>query len=84
MTTAPYRSNAVSILSTATASNLPGPGRFIGNLYSRGDRILERSMSLIAHKLRYGPYAVSFRMHRLIPTRDVPLPVSHVDGFGIF
>jgi hypothetical protein len=46
----------------ATASNLPGPGRGLGKLYSRGGRILERSISLIAHRLGFGPYAVSLRM----------------------
>jgi hypothetical protein len=53
----------------ATASNLPGPGRGLGKLYSRGGRILERSISLIAHKLGFGPYAVSLRMFDLITLR---------------
>jgi hypothetical protein len=60
-------SDVVSISSTATTSDLPGPGRGIGKLYSRGGRILERSISLIAHKLGFGPYAVALRMMKLFP-----------------
>jgi hypothetical protein len=58
---------AVSISSTATASDLPGPGRGIGKLYSKGGRILERAISAIAHNLGFGPYAVSHRIMGLIP-----------------
>lgn len=35
----------------ATASDLPGPGRILGNLYSRGGRPLERALGRLAHRI---------------------------------
>jgi hypothetical protein len=56
----------MSATTNSTASNLVGAGRGIGKLYSRGGRILERAISDIAHKLGFGPYAVSQRIISLI------------------
>lgn len=56
---------ALSITSTATASNRAGPGRALGNLYSRAGRILERWVASIAHDLGYGPYATEEQLLRL-------------------
>ena len=40
-----------------TMSNLVGPGRVLGNLYSSLGRRLERSIGVSAHKAGYGPSA---------------------------
>jgi hypothetical protein len=48
--------------SDETMSDLPGPGRGIGKLYSRGGRRLEKCISRVAHKLGYGPLAIAKRM----------------------
>ena len=40
-----------------TMSNLVGPGRVLGNLYSSLGRRLERSIGASAHKAGYGPTA---------------------------
>ena len=55
-------SDNVSISSTATLSDRPGAGRFIGDLYSRAGRELERCAARLAHRCGYGPYAVFLRM----------------------
>jgi hypothetical protein len=66
-----FRSDFMSVSTNSTASNLVGAGRGIGNLYSRGGRILERAISNIAHKLGFGPYAVSLRIMSLFPELDI-------------
>ena len=40
-----------------TMSNLVGPGRVLGNLYSSLGRRLEKSVGVAAHKAGYGPSA---------------------------
>lgn len=42
----------------ATASDLPGPGRILGNLYSRGGRPLERALGRFAHRVGLFPRSV--------------------------
>ena len=39
-------------------SDLPGPGRGLGKLYSRAGKILELCIYRFAHKCGYGPHAV--------------------------
>lgn len=46
----------------ATMSDLPGAGRALGKLYSRGGKILEHAISRLAHRLGYGPFAAFERM----------------------
>ena len=43
--------------STETASNLPGAGRTLGNVYSSLGRLLEEGLGTLAHKLGQGPRA---------------------------
>jgi hypothetical protein len=64
-----FRSDFTSVSTNFTASNLVGAGRGIGKLYSRGGRILERAISTIAHRLGFGPYAVSLRIIGLLPEK---------------
>jgi hypothetical protein len=60
-------SSAASTVSTnATMSDLPGPGRAIGSLYSRGGRALERMLSNIAHNWGFGPHAAYLRMMGIV------------------
>ena len=40
-----------------TMSNIVGPGRVLGNLYSCLGRRLEKTVSVAAHKAGYGPSA---------------------------
>lgn len=50
-----------SILShstNSTASNLPGPGRVLGNFYRVTGRRLERTLGDLAHKAGFGPEAI--------------------------
>lgn len=51
----------ISISSTMTASDLPGPGRALGNLYSRAGKILEVCIARFAYKCGFGPHAVAER-----------------------
>ena len=39
-------------------SDLPGPGRGLGKLYSRAGKILELCIFRFAHRCGYGPHAV--------------------------
>lgn len=43
--------------SNYTMSNLPGPGRLLGNLYSRAGSSLERSLRKLANQTGLGGYA---------------------------
>lgn len=52
----------------ATASDLPGPGRILGNLYSRGGRPLERALGRLAHRVG------------LLPPSFVPGDDTHAVG----
>ena len=61
-------SSTSSVSTNFTLPNLPGPGRALGNLYTRAGRILERSIALLAHKMGYGPYAVSSRVGQVLTT----------------
>jgi hypothetical protein len=59
--------DATSISTNATESDRPGPGRTLGNLYSRGGRLLERCIASLAYKCGYGPVAAHERLqHRLL------------------
>ena len=51
--------------SNDTASNLPGPGRMLGLLYSRWGRALEGAIGQVAHKSGFGPKAVASRIRRV-------------------
>lgn len=42
----------------STVSNLPGPGRVLGNLYSFAGQHLERRLGNVAQKAGFGPEAV--------------------------
>ena len=48
-----------------TASNLPGPGRLLGNAYSYAGRRLERAVGVVAHKAGFGPNAVYQKIQEL-------------------
>ena len=48
--------------SSATASNLPGPSRVVGKLFSYLGTKLERSINLAVDKLGYGPLAYRRRL----------------------
>ncbi|EJD07875.1 uncharacterized protein FOMMEDRAFT_16460 [Fomitiporia mediterranea MF3/22] len=48
--------------SNLTASDLPGPGRTLGLLYSRWGRALEASVGRLAHRSGFGPDAVASRI----------------------
>lgn len=65
-TSAHYTDDNESMTSIVTASDLPGPGRALGNLYSRSGRILERAIAIMAHRLGFGPHAVSIRLTALV------------------
>lgn len=66
-------SRTTSMSSMATVSNRPGAGRCIGNLYSRGGRVLERWVGRIAHDCGFGPVAVFQRLCDLMgKLEDVP------------
>ena len=66
--------------SDMTCSNLPGPGRGIGKLYSKAGKALERLISRAAHKLGYGPEAIarriSIRIRQLSDQRQKSLAKS--------
>lgn len=51
-----------SISSDATASDLPGPGRLLGNLYSNNGRKLETAIGKTAEWMGYGPRVVAERV----------------------
>lgn len=51
-----------SIPSTATASDLPGPGRLLGNFYSWLGNKLENAINSIAEKRGHGPMAIEDRI----------------------
>ncbi|EJD03202.1 uncharacterized protein FOMMEDRAFT_156585 [Fomitiporia mediterranea MF3/22] len=51
--------------SNDTASNLRGPGRTLGRLYSRGGRALEAVIGRAAHRSGFGPKAVASRIRRI-------------------
>lgn len=48
-----------------TASNLPGPGRVLGNVYSSAGRRLERAVGVVAHKAGFGPNATYKKIQEL-------------------
>ena len=64
-----YRSNRYTFTfyssTNDTASNLPGPGRLLGNAYSYAGRRLERAVGVVAHKAGFGPNAVYQRIQEL-------------------
>lgn len=56
--------------STATASNLPGAGRIVGNIYSHLGRYVERGASMIAVRTGNCPREVAVRTRKILQTRD--------------
>lgn len=50
--------------SNETASNLPGPGRMLGNFYGFLGRRLGIGMSRAAERMGYGPRVVAMRIQR--------------------
>ena len=65
-----YRSNRYTFTfyssTNDTASNLPGPGRLLGNVYSYAGRRLERAVGIVAHKSGFGPNATYQKMQELM------------------
>ena len=51
-------------------SDLPGPGRVIGKLYSGAGKILERCIYRFAHRCGYGPHAVYERFVAVCGSSD--------------
>lgn len=51
-------SSIFSYSTNSTASNLPGPGRVLGNFYSSTGKRLERTLGDLAHKAGFGPEAI--------------------------
>ena len=51
--------------SNATADNLPGPGRLLGNLYARLGVRLENGIGRVAILLGRGPEATSLKIQRI-------------------
>ncbi|EJC99313.1 uncharacterized protein FOMMEDRAFT_31373 [Fomitiporia mediterranea MF3/22] len=56
--------SATSISSTITASDLPGAGRILGNLYSFLGKRLEETLNRLAERCGYGPRAIEDRILR--------------------
>ena len=54
--------------SNYTMSNLVGPGRVLGNLYSSLGRRLERSIGASAHKAGFGPSATYEKIQEYFET----------------
>ncbi|KAI5120939.1 hypothetical protein M0805_001644 [Coniferiporia weirii] len=54
----------VSVSTNATADNLPGPGRIIGNIYGSLGRLLEIQAGRIAETLGRGPHVTAIRIQR--------------------
>ena len=50
------------VSSTSTLPDLPGPGRGLDKLYNHFGNMLEKSISLIAHRMGFGPCAVSHHL----------------------
>ncbi|KAH8113660.1 hypothetical protein DFH11DRAFT_1727646 [Phellopilus nigrolimitatus] len=65
-----------SISSNATADNLPGPGRLLGNLYMFLGRRLEAAASRYMEKRGYGPEASKERLERLCRDGGSPCDVD--------
>ncbi|KDQ53641.1 hypothetical protein JAAARDRAFT_430563 [Jaapia argillacea MUCL 33604] len=51
---------------SSTISDLPGPGRTLGNAISQLGRILERRLTLWAERLGHGPNAAALRILRIL------------------
>lgn len=67
---ATFRDTCTSYSSTNdTRSNLPGPGRVLGNFYSYAGRNIERAAGIIAHKAGFGPEAVYSKILDLYQTK---------------
>ena len=52
--------------SNYTASNLPGPGRNLGNLYSRAGRLLENSLGRLAYSAGIGKSVKAQKTLRMV------------------
>ena len=73
----------ISISSTATMSDLPGPGRALDALYSRAGRILERFINVNAHRCGFGPYATTIRLADYVAARKNSREIYGRGVFGI-
>ncbi|KAI5120946.1 hypothetical protein M0805_001651 [Coniferiporia weirii] len=56
------RDSIASVSTNATADNLPGPGRIIGNIYGRLGGRLEVQLGRVAEKMGRGPRATAIRI----------------------
>ena len=54
--------------SNATASDIPGPGRVLGNVFSFLGKRLERAMESFAMRRGYGPQNVARRIRERLDT----------------
>ena len=61
-------------------SDLPGPGRAVGKLYSRAGRILELCIYRFAHRCGFGPHAVYERFWAVVEVRYVYLWIDRWDN----
>lgn len=72
----------VSITSTATADNNPGPGRIVDNLFQKWGKALERYLEKLLSRYGVGPEAVAARI------RDLRAPYrsryGYYDRFSYF
>ena len=62
------RDTIISYSTNDTASNLPGPGRLLGNAYSYAGRRLERAVGAVVHKAGLGPNATYSKIQDLYGT----------------
>lgn len=53
-----HHSNTTSISTSETISNLTGPGRLLGTVFSRVGLSLERAIGRFTHRVGFGPRAI--------------------------
>lgn len=49
-----------------TESDLPGPGRIVGNFYSKAGKTIEKRLGNLARKTGYGPKGTRYQIERLL------------------
>ncbi len=54
--------SSLTLSTNETASNIAGPGRLLGNLYSRGGKVLESRINIVATLAGRGPDATCERI----------------------
>ena len=59
-----YHSSTTSIPTSATISNLTGPGRFLGTVFSGVGLSLERAIGRFTHRVGFGPRAIRKQIGR--------------------